>query len=174
MGAMLIRNGDENDLGFVKRVAKECFESYGNWTLIEDLWLSKYTLFKFVAQAGGKNLGFATMCVREHDRMRGKSIADFTALAVDGRIRRRGVGKELTQRILDAAWIAKQQLPVVAIGAMVAEDNVAIHGLLKSFGFQFVRPPGEPLHYPNGKLILTMERPLCERVTPRATVPQTA
>jgi ribosomal protein S18 acetylase RimI-like enzyme len=169
---MLIRLGENSDLPFVERVSREAFEKYGNAGLCGEMWGHRL-IQRFVAQASGKNLGFAMMCVREDPNHRGKSIADFMALAVDTRIRRRGVGRELTERVIDAAKVAMKELPVVAVEANCAEDNEPIHALLKSFGFEWVRR-GEYVVYPNGTRMLTLAKPLCEVAERRATVRQTA
>lgn len=152
--ALTLRPGRAQDLAFLRELAREAFERYGEYDRMLPEWAATPGIELTVAEDEGEPVGLTLLGVFDEPPAR-TPVADLLAIAVADVHRRRGVGRELLAAAVDRAReLARAQL-VCALRLTVAESNVAARRLFEAAGFRYLTE--QEAHYPRGQRALRME-----------------
>jgi ribosomal-protein-alanine N-acetyltransferase len=153
--AVRLRAGAAADLGFLRELAREAFESFGDYERLLPEWARTPGIELTVAEEEGVRVGVALLGFFEAPERRGLAVADLLAIAVAPAHRGRGVGRRLLEAAIKRARELARVEVVGALRLTVAETNAVARRLFESAGLEYV--PEQDGLYPRGQRALRME-----------------
>jgi len=141
-----IRPATEADLEFIMELELASFgkDSWSKPTMRAEL-LAPHT-FYLVAQLDDKIVGYAGL-----SKVKSSSSADIQTIAVDESLRRRGIGRELMERLISRAT----ELSATELYLEVREDKKPPQALYQSLGFEAI-DRREKYYQPDGVAAIVM------------------
>lgn len=124
-----LRPATEADLSFIMELEKVSFgkDSWSKSTMRAEL-LAPHT-FYLVAYLDEKIVGYAGL-----SKVKSSGVADVQTIAVDENLRRRGIGRELMEKLIAQAI----QLGATELFLEVREDKIAPQKLYEALGFEAI------------------------------------
>jgi ribosomal protein S18 acetylase RimI-like enzyme len=155
--AVRVRAGGAADLGFLRALSREAFESFGDYERLLPEWARTPGIELTVAEDDAERVGVALLGFFEEPRRR-TAVADLLAIAVAPSHRGQGVGRLLLEAAIKRARELARVEVVCALRLTVADGNTVARHLFESAGLEYV--PDEEGQYPRGQRALRMELPL--------------
>jgi ribosomal protein S18 acetylase RimI-like enzyme len=152
--AARVRAGGAADLGFLRALSREAFESFGDYERLLPEWARTPGIELTVAEDEGERVGIALLGFFE-DPQRKAAVADLLAIAVVPSHRGRGVGRRLLEAAIKRARELARVEVVCALRLTVADGNAVARRLFESAGLSYV--PELEGQYPRGQRALRME-----------------
>jgi ribosomal-protein-alanine N-acetyltransferase len=155
--AVRLRAGGPADLSFLRELARDAFELFGDYERLLPEWARTPGIELMVAEDETERVGVALLGFFEEPPRRA-AVADLLALAVVPAHRGQGVGRRLLEAAIKRARELARVDVVCALRLTVAEDNAVARRLFESAGLAYV--PEHDGQYPRGQRALRMELPL--------------
>lgn len=163
-----VREGGPADLKFLIALGTEVFGHLGDYARILPAWLGQPGVHLYIAEAGGRPVGFALMGFERDDEYEGPPpppevgggdwlAADVLAIAVMPSLQGKGLGRALLGHVLARIVEVSGWRPVNEARLTVSEKNDQARRLFARAGFVDAGVEGR---YPNGQRALRMRRPL--------------